>query len=166
MKTTLVLGVALLFSCNSSQEPPGSEDSEMPKAAADALTVFTDAWNSAAAGDSAAPQAYGTLYWPDAELVDPTGRIWPDQHGIVEMHVELWNTAFKGSVINGTVRRIRGLSPTLMIADLDLALKLSGPTPPGILVTDGTVHAHLKHVMEKRNGEWKVLAAQNTFYSP
>lgn len=142
-----------------------TEDSETRQAAADALTAFVDAWNRAATGDPQAPTAYGTLYWPDAELVDPSERIWHDQPAIVQMHVDLWNTEFKGSVVEGTVRRTPPLSPTLMIADFDLELALFGQAPTGGTVTNGVVRTRLKHVMEKRSGTWKVVAAQNTFYS-
>jgi hypothetical protein len=81
------------------------------------------------------------------------------------MHVDLWNTAFKGSIVTGVVRRIRQLSPTLMIADFDLDLKVAGPLPPSIPNTNGIVKVHLKHIMEKRGGQWKVVASQNTFVS-
>ncbi len=81
------------------------------------------------------------------------------------MHVDLWNAPFKGSVVTGTVRRTRRLSPTLMIVDFDLDLKVAGNLPPMIPASNGVVKAHLKHVMEKRGAEWKVIAAQNTFYS-
>jgi hypothetical protein len=81
------------------------------------------------------------------------------------MHVNLWNTAFKGSTVSGVVRRVRPLSPTLMIADFDLDLKVAGQLPPSIPNTNGIVKVHLKHVMEKRGAEWKVVAAQNTFVS-
>jgi hypothetical protein len=81
------------------------------------------------------------------------------------MHVDLWNTAFKGSVVTGVVRRTRQLSPTLMIADFDLDLKVAGPLPPSIPNTNGIVKVHLKHIMEKRGAQWKVVASQNTFAS-
>ena len=35
----------------------------------------------------------------------------------------------------------------------------------GTANTNGIVKAHLKHVMERRGTEWRILAAQNTFYS-
>jgi len=140
------------------------DQGQMQTLADKALKTFVDSWNRAAAGDSLAPQSYGTLYWPDAELVDPTGRIWDGQAAIVQMHVDLWKTAFKGSTVTGSIRRVRALTPTLMIADFDFILTLSGQPPPGA-VTVGPVKAHLKHVMQRRGDEWKVVAAQNTFYS-
>lgn len=140
-------------------------DAEMVSAASDALVRFVDSWNRAAAGDVQAPARYGDLYWPDAELVDPSGMIWNGQPAIQQMHVDLWRTAFKGSNVRGKVRKTRRLSPTLMIADFDLDLALFKAAPSGSTQTGGAVKAHLKHVMEKRGGAWKVVAAQNTFYS-
>jgi hypothetical protein len=52
-----------------------------------------------------------------------------------------------------------------MIADFDLDLALFKQAPSGSKQANGVVKAHLKHVMEKRGGVWKVVAAQNTFYS-
>jgi uncharacterized protein (TIGR02246 family) len=138
---------------------------ETVKPMSDALVRFVDSWNRAAAGDVQAPAHYGDLYWPDAELVDPSGMIWNGQPAIQQMHVDLWRTAFKGSNVKGKVRKTRRLSPTLMTADFDLDLALFKAAPSGSTQTAGVVKAHLKHVMEKRGGAWKVVAAQNTFYS-
>lgn len=162
MNRIVPFSLLVLLAC-SGPKTASSGDSETRDAAAAALAGFTDAWNRAAAGDSAAPQAYGSLYWPDAELVDPTGQVWPDQGAIVQMHIDLWSTVFKGSTVQGAVRRARRLSPSLMIADFDLTLTLPRSPPPGMPAVDGVVRARLKHVMEKRGSQWKVLAAQNTF---
>jgi uncharacterized protein (TIGR02246 family) len=161
--TLLALSLSAL-GCSTAYSPP-SDDSEVRKAAADALAVFVDSWNRAAAGDPKAPADYGTQYWPDAELVDPSGKIWEGQPAIVQMHVDLWNTAFKSSNVKGSVRKTRQLSPTLMIADFDLELSSFREAPAGSAPENAAVKTHLKHVMEKRNGMWKVIAAQNTFES-
>lgn len=164
MKAATIVGMTLMMACASA---PGATmtGSDSRTIAEDALRVFVSSWNRAAAGDMQGSQSYGTLYWQDAELVDPSGNIWRTGPDIVQMHVDLWNTAFKGSTVKGVVRRTRQLSPTLMIADFDLDLKVAGPLPPSIPNTNGVVNAHLKHVMEKRGADWKVVAAQNTFYS-
>lgn len=165
MKALIALGMTLVTACATAKTSVGSRDLEPQQIAADALKVFVESWNRAAGGDAQGPQSYGTLYWPDAELVDPTGNIWRGSPAIVQTHVDLWNTAFKGSALKGTVRSTRRLSPTLMIADFDLYLTVAGDLPPTIPATNRLVKAHLKHVMEKRGSEWKVIAAQNTFYS-
>jgi len=165
MKSFVAVGLALLTGCASASTSGRASDANSQDIAGSALNVFVDSWNKAAAGNPEGPQSYGSLYWPDAELVDPSGNIWNGGPAVVQMHVDLWNTAFKGSVVSGTVRKTRRLSPTLMIVDFDLDLKVAGSLPPMIPSSNGIVKAHLKHVMEKRGADWKVIAAQNTFYS-
>ena len=165
MKRIFAFTLALLTACATTSTSANSAASDSQGPAMTALNVFVDSWNKAATGDSQAPQSYGTLYWPDAELVDPSGNIWSGQPAIVQMHRDLWNTAFKGSEVKGVVRRTRQVTPNLMIVDFNLDLKVAGPLPPTIPSANGVVRAHLKHVMERRADEWKVIAAQNTFYS-
>jgi uncharacterized protein (TIGR02246 family) len=164
MKVATILGTILLMGCASAPSRTGTAP-DSRKIAEDALKIFVDSWNRAASGDMEGSKSYGTLYWQDAELVDPSGNIWRSGPEIVQMHVDLWNTAFKGSMVTGVVRRTRQLSPTLMIADFDLDLKVAGPLPPSIPNTNGIVKAHLKHIMEERGAQWKVIASQNTFAS-
>lgn len=111
MRIATIAGTTLIMACASA---PGvnatAPDSQ--RIADDVLKVFVNSWNRAAAGDMQGSKSYGTLYWPDAELVDPSGNIWGTGSEIVQMHVDLWNTAFKGSTVTGAVRRTRQLSPT------------------------------------------------------
>ena len=165
MKSIVAVALALLAACATASTSRPSSDADSQEIASSALKVFVDSWNKAAADNAEGPQSYGTLYWPDAELVDPSGNIWNGGPAIVQMHVDLWKTAFKGSVVGGRVRNTRRLSPTLMIVDFDLDLKVVGNLPPTIPTSNGVVKAHLKHVMEKRGVDWKAIAAQNTFYS-
>ena len=134
----------------------------VPKEAAVAAQAmvarFVDSWNRA---DGA---AYGENYWPDAELVDPSGVISRGQAAIVQEHVELWAGIFKGSHITGRVRRMRMLGPRLMMVDFDAELSGIRQLPPGSPAdAAGVLRNHLKHILERRHGVWKVLAAQNTF---
>jgi uncharacterized protein (TIGR02246 family) len=127
--------------------------------AAEAMVArFVASWNQA---DGA---AYGMNYWPDAELVDPSGVISRGQAAIVQEHIDLWAGIFKGSRITGKVRRIRMLGPTCMMVDFDAELTGVRQLPPGSPVdAAGVLRNHLKHIMEYRQGAWKVVAAQNTF---
>ena len=59
-----------------------SVDNEAQTVANTMVSRFVDAWNHA---DGA---AYGKNYWPEAELVDPVGRIKSGQLAIVEEHVD------------------------------------------------------------------------------
>jgi uncharacterized protein (TIGR02246 family) len=147
-------------SVGSAQSDPG-----VPKHAgtvAQAMVArFVDSWNRA---DGA---AYGENYWPDAELVDPTGAISRGKAAIVQEHVDLWAGPFKGTHVAGTVRRIRMLGPAFMMVDFDVELSGIRQPPPGIPAdAAGVVRNHLKHILARRNGAWKVLGAQNTFIAP
>src|SRR2546423_11502471 len=74
-------------------------DPPVPKqaaAAAQAMVArFVDSWNRA---DGV---AYGENYWPDAELVDPTGVISRGKAAIVQEHVDLWAGTFKETHVAG-----------------------------------------------------------------
>ena len=60
------------------------------KVAADAtVRSFVDSWNRADGS------AYGDNYWPDAELVDPSGEIVDGRAAIAQEHVDLWRKSSK-----------------------------------------------------------------------
>jgi uncharacterized protein (TIGR02246 family) len=134
---------------------------EEQNAADSMMSRFVDSWNQADG------TAYGEGYWPDAELVDPTGTIWKGRTAIAQMHVDLWNGPFKESRVQAALHNIRSLGPNHMIVDMDLALSGVKGLPPGAAMDrEGIIHCHLKHIMEKRDGVWRIVAAQNTFYLP
>jgi len=132
---------------------------EGPQAASEAMVShFVESWNRA---DGA---AYGENYWRDAELVDPTGAIVEGKTAIVQEHIDLWEGIFKGSRATGKVRRIQMLGSDYMMVDFDVQISNIRVLPPGApAYPDQTLRNHLKHVLEKRNGAWKVISAQNTF---
>ena len=108
--------------------------------------------------------AYGENYWPDAELVNPSGTIVDGRAAIALEHVDLWAGIFKGSRMAAKVRRVRRLDPNHIIIDFDTELAGVRELPPGSQNQGNNVlRTRLKHILEKRNGHWKVLSAQNTF---
>ena len=155
-------GAAVAPTTTNAEAPMTHQDDAGDKQVADAmLAKFTDAWNRED------PVAYGDGYWPDAELVDPSGAIHQGREAIVKTHVELWSGWFKGSHNGGTVRKIRRVGPDFLVVDLDLALRDYQQLPPGAVAdSTGALNVHLKHIMEKRNGQWKIIAGQNTFAIP
>ncbi len=157
-------GIALIAVFISQPSPINAQGTEADRAAAAALSAFVSSWNRAAEGDTAGVRQYGELYWAEADLVDPMGSVWEGQPAVVQMHVDLWQGPFKGSTLRGIVRKTRILSPSLLIADLDLALSAPAAAPPGAAAAADTIRAHLKFVMEKRGELWKVISSQNTFY--
>jgi uncharacterized protein (TIGR02246 family) len=129
------------------------------RAAAEALARrFADTWNSQ---DGI---AYGDAYWPDAELVDPTGQVWNGRDAITAMHVNLWSGPARNTQVSARVRRVRPIGAEAVVVDLDVDVAGFSPDPPGAAVhADGNVKARLKHVVERRAGDWKIAASQNTF---
>ena len=136
-----------------------ASDAEAQAAAEATVRSFMDSWNRA---DGA---AYGENYWPDAELVDPSGEIVDGRAAIAQEHVDLWAGIFKGSRMSATVRRVRRLDPNHIIVDFNTELSGIRQIPSGSQnqSSDNGIRTHLKHILEKRNGQWRVLAAQNTF---
>jgi hypothetical protein len=80
------------------------------------------------------------------------------------MHVDLWKGPARDTRVIVSVRRTKPLSPTLAVVDLDVEVTGFSPAPLGATCgLDGIVRTHLKHVIEKRETEWKIIASQNTF---
>jgi uncharacterized protein (TIGR02246 family) len=152
----LVLSVAVVCSCSKST----THKAEYDRAAEQLAATFAATWN---AKDG---PAYGMAYWPDAELVDPTGRISDGRDAIIKTHEELW-AATGNTQVSTTVRRVRPVSPTLMVVDITAVVRgFPAPPPGGTADANGAVHSNLKHLAEKRGNEWKILVSQNTFLQP
>ena len=78
--------------------------------------------------------------------------------------MDLWAGIFKGTHVAGKVRRVRMLGPSFMMVDFDVDLSGVRQLSPGMPAdAAGVLHNHLKHILERRHGTWKVLGAQNTF---
>lgn len=158
--TSMLLTVQLLVLAGTGAAAQSA--APVPKEAAAAAQAmvdrFADSWNHA---DGA---AYGENYWPDAELVNPSGVISQGRDAIVREHVGLWSGIFERSRIAARVRRVRMLGPAFMMVDFDADLSGVRRLPPGSPAdAAGVLHNHLKHILERRDGKWKVIAAQNTF---
>lgn len=151
-------GVLLIVLMSACSQPSAEPDY---KQAADQLaTTFAMTWN---AKDG---PAYGTAYWPDAELVDPTGAVLDGRDAIVKSHEELW-AEMRDTTVSATVRRVRPLSPTLLVMDITVVVSgFPGPPPGATADARGDVYTNLKHVAERRGEEWKILVSQNTFLPP
>jgi uncharacterized protein (TIGR02246 family) len=119
--------------------------------------TFADTWNRRDG------RAYGSAYWPDAELVDPSGQVWSGRDAIIQTHRDLWAGPAKATHMTAQVRRIRTLSPSLFVVDIDTSAAGFLPPPPG--APNGIVRTRLKHVVEKRKSDWKIISSQNTFVS-
>jgi uncharacterized protein (TIGR02246 family) len=120
------------------------------------LARFVDCWNHANG------PGYRELYWPEAELVDPRGDVFEGADAVTKLHTDLWSTILAGSVIQGRVRKVRRLGPDHLVVDMDLEVTAYKSLPSGVRDVGGVVKNRLKHVMERRQGVWKILSGQNT----
>src|SRR6185437_14991156 len=112
LKRTMVVGLVLNACLIGAGVAIAQGVDREAKAAADAMVSrFVDSWNRA---DGA---AYGENYWPEAELVNPSGAIRNGKAAIVKEHVDLWAGIFKGTHIAAHVRRIQRLGPNYLIVD-------------------------------------------------
>src|SRR5437868_4315197 len=150
MRLTVGSAIWTLFAVGVIISAATPADSDATAASQAMVKRFTESWNRA---DGA---AYGENYWPEAELVDPSGGIVTGQKAIVQEHLDGWAGMFKGSRATGKVRRIQMLGPNYMIVDFDLEVSGFRQPPPGSPPNAKVLRGHLKHVMEKRNGLWKV----------
>ena len=80
------------------------------------------------------------------------------------MHVALWDGPARDTNVTASVRSVRRLSETLSVIDLDAVVTGFSPAPPGAMNdASGAVRTRLKHVIERRGDDWKIVASQNTF---
>lgn len=147
-------GAARVPAASQPERPPTREQMLAAERLAE---TFASTWNRRDG------EGYGEAYWPDAELVDPSGQVWNGRAAIIETHRDLWSGPAKATHMTARVRRVRALSPSLFVVDIDTSATGFSPPPPG--ASDGVVQTRLKHVVQKRGGEWKIVVSQNTFVS-
>lgn len=155
--TVSAMGATYSIGANRHLRHPVAATGDQMAAASRLSRTFARTWNRRD-GDG-----YGAAYWPDAELVDPSGQVWNGRRAIVQTHLDLWAGPAKRTHMSAHVRRVRALSPSLFVVDIDTSATGFSPAPPG--APDGIVRTRLKHVVERRAGHWKILTSQNTFVS-
>jgi uncharacterized protein (TIGR02246 family) len=77
-------------------------------------------------------------------------------------HSEIFATFFKGTTGQGTIRRIRFVTPDVAIVDEDTEVTGIKAMPAGVtLGTDGVLRTRLQQVFVKRDGAWCIEAYHN-----
>jgi len=136
------MAVLLILACSVSGQRTSA------KSVAEAMVdTFEHSWNTANG------QEYGTNYWPEAELVSPSGDVLEGRDAIVKRHMDLWSGMLKGSRITAHVRRVRPLGVQYLMVDFDVVVSGVREFPPGSpTYPDRTLRNHLKHILQERNG--------------
>lgn len=136
-----------------------------PVMAADEAAVATatglgEAWNR---GDAV---AFGAQFWPDARFVNVLAHVFVGRDDIVAQHARIFATIYKGSHGSFTVAHWQSLDPDHALFELDGAMTGWTHLPPGVVTVDGAIRSHMAVLTERREGEWKIVYAQNTAFTP
>jgi uncharacterized protein (TIGR02246 family) len=112
------------------------------------------AWNR---GDSI---AWADLFVEDADFVHILGGHFTGRTSIERGHRTIFDTIYKGSTNKFVVEKIRHVGDDVAIIFVFATLKLTTPGMPPQLNARPTM------VLERRDGEWKIAAFQNTLITP
>lgn len=135
---------------------PARADQGAESAIRSSLERLAQAWNAPDGG------AWAREYWPDGELTNILGMVYITPAEIRDRTAEILVGPFRGSHFAFAVRRILIIGTDAALVDTDITV--SGfHGLPGIAPTRGTeLVTRMKHVYERRHGEWRILASQNT----
>lgn len=140
---------------------PSHADALAEKPLRESLDRLAQAWNTA---DGA---MWAREYWPEGELVNILGGIMPNAEAIRERHSAVLAGPFKGSHFESTVRHIQFLGPDVAIVDTDIKVTNFRALPRGAVATSpGVLLTRMKHVYQRRDGSWRIIASQNTAVLP
>ena len=124
------------------------------------LNRLADGWN--------APNAdlWAKEYWPEGELINVLGLIYASPVEIRDRTAQILAGPFHGSHFAFAVRRIRFIGAATAIVDTDITVT-GFQGLPGIAATrPHELVTRMKHIYERRHGEWRIVASQNTAVAP
>ncbi|WP_213947531.1 SgcJ/EcaC family oxidoreductase [Luteibacter sp. dw_328] len=140
---------------------PSKADALAEKPLRESLDRLAQAWNT---GDGA---MWANEYWPEGELVNILGGVMPNAEAIRERHTAVLAGPFKGSHFESTVRHIQFLGPDVAVVDTDIRVTHFQALPRGAVATSpGVLLTRMKHVYQRREGTWHIIASQNTAVLP
>lgn len=126
-----------------------------------AVQRLAQTWN---AGDG---NGWAAEFWSDGTLINILGVTFPNAKAVADVTNQILAGPFKGSTFQGDVRRVRTAGDSAAIADVDIRVTNFRGLPPGAVETaPGLLMTKFTYVFTKRNGAWKIEAAQNTAVLP
>jgi uncharacterized protein (TIGR02246 family) len=154
----LTLGILALLTIGASPSRASPADERLLR---DSVGRLEQAWNSADAGKWAAE------YWPDGELINILGTILPGVDEVRDRTAQILAGPFKGSHFSSEVRQIRFVGTDAAVVDTDIRVTHYQSLPGAISASEpGVLLTRMKHVYERRNGRWLIIASQNTSVIP
>lgn len=121
--------------------------------------------NAAWAAKDAA--AYAAHFSEDIELINPVGAVFSGKAAFQAVHVFLFSGPFAPSTASFSVRRVRYLTGTIAILDLDLVITGFAFVPGGLTPTEpGVLRSRMRCVAMSRGASWEIVAMQLTPIAP
>lgn len=118
------------------------------------------AWN---AGDA---KAYARHFAPDGTFTNIYGMVFEGRDEFERRHADTFLSFFKGSQRRETIRRLKFLTSTVALLDVDTEVRGFGPMPPGISTSqDGVLRTRLQQVLVKQRSAWTIASYHNVAIS-
>jgi uncharacterized protein (TIGR02246 family) len=125
------------------------------------IANMTDAWNR---GDA---KGWVQYYADDSDVIPMSGVVLVGRTANEKRHAAVFSGIFQGSTLNSEIRRIRYLPGWVAVVDTDLILTHYKSLPPGILAQpDGSLKMTMRHMLQKVDKSWAIVASQNTVVQP
>ncbi len=157
-RSQFVSVLASLLLC-SACATPGSGTAE-----ADILQLVNaqaEAWNRQDA------EAWSKDFAPDAPFINIVGTVFEGRDEIQQRHASIFETIFKGSRSQVTVRKLSFIQDDIAIVDTTHEVTGHPGLPPGVQDTEpGLLRTQMRYVMKYADGQWRILAGQNTDVKP
>ena len=140
---------------------PGGARSQDEVALRKLVTEQTEAWNRQDAA------AWSKDFAEDAEFINIVGTVFIGRPEIEKRHAFVFNTLFKGSRSEVTVRKLLFLDGGVAVVDMEHRVTGYAGLPPGVQATEpGVLRTQMRYVLKKARGQWRIVAGQNTDVKP
>jgi uncharacterized protein (TIGR02246 family) len=105
-------------------------------------------------------EAFGQLFYDDADFVNVVGLQMRGRLSIQRHHSAIHADAYRNSTLRVVVEYAREIAPSVIIAHVRTQLEGDARAP------GQARHSLLTLVVERRAGEWRIVAAHNTGIVP
>ena len=156
------LGMFVVFAAALVASGPAHAKNGADEAAIRAIVAAqADAWN---VGDGV---AYARDVAPDVSFTNLFGMVMYGAPAFAERHRQILSTFFKGTTKRHAIGRIRFVTPTVAIVDIDNEVSGVGRMPSGMASPpDGVLRSRLMEVFVRHKGRWRVEAYHNVELKP
>lgn len=150
-------GGLLMTQVQKKLDTSGADEAAIRKIISDA----TEAWNR---GDA---KAYSQQFQENGGFTNVLGMVFYGRKDFEQRHAEIFNTIFKGSTLQQTIRKIRFVRRDVAVVDVDTEMTGYIRLPPGVQTgPDGILRTRLQQVLLKENGTWWIAAYHNVDVKP